>query len=67
MTKPHGMTGKKNALKDESEKKSSYIHMRVEQERKARYVREASGQGLKLAAWILDACDEKIDRETGNQ
>ena len=64
--KPHHMTGKRNALKPSEERHTAIIHMRVHPEVKSQYVREASGQGMKLTQWILDACDEKIVREVGN-
>lgn len=48
----HGMTGKQNAKKDESEKASSFLHVRVTSEEKARFVAQAQKEGMKLAEWV---------------
>lgn len=47
--------------KPEDEKASSYLHLRVRQEDKARWVRQAQASGQKLAEWVRDRLDD-----TGN-
>lgn len=46
----HGNTGSANAAK--SEVKQSQIQMRVSQEQKAKWVKQAQKEGLKLSEWI---------------
>jgi uncharacterized protein (DUF1778 family) len=51
-TKPHGMTGKRNAAKDDSSA-TSFIHARCKPQDKAIWVRAAQAEGLKLTEWIV--------------
>jgi hypothetical protein len=46
----HGNTGTANAAK--AEVKQSQIQMRVSQEQKAKWVKQAQKEGLKLSEWI---------------
>lgn len=57
-----GYTGNKNAVKDEFEKASSYIHARCLPGDKAVWVKSAKAEGLKLTEWIINALNEKSIR-----
>lgn len=54
MKKQHGLIGKKNALKSDSEKKLSYIHIRCDRSVKAGAVKTAQKEGKTLSQWITD-------------
>jgi hypothetical protein len=41
------------------EPKGSYLHIRVTQQQKARWVKQAQARGMKLSAWVL----ERLERE----
>ena len=56
MKEEHGNTDNKNAAKEV--KASSHLHIRVEPERKARYVKQAQAEGLKLAEWVKAHLDK---------
>lgn len=40
------------------EPKGSYLHIRVTQEQKARWVKQAQARGVKLSAWVCEKLDE---------
>jgi|LakMenE18May11ns_1017448.scaffolds.fasta_scaffold5413151_1 hypothetical protein len=60
MEKKHGMTGKRNAAKDDCAE--SYIHARCKPQDKASWVRAAQSEGLKLTEWIINTLNEKAPR-----
>lgn len=51
------MRAKPNAQHGE-EPKGSYLHIRVTQEQKAIWVKQAQARGMKLSAWVLDRLDK---------
>ena len=51
MNKQHGMTGKRNAVKEDGA--TSFIHARCKPSDKAVWVRAAQAEGLKLTEWIV--------------
>ncbi len=51
----HGNTGRRNAAKDE--KAESYLHIRVKTSDKARWVKQAQAEGVKLAEWVRQKLD----------
>jgi len=57
MQNKHGNTGNKNALKDERDKATSFIHWRITPADKALLVKAAGGE--KLAAWGLKILREQ--------
>jgi hypothetical protein len=58
-----GYTGNQNASKDEAEKASSFIHARCLPADKARWVKAAQANGVKLTEWIVSALNEKADNQ----
>ena len=58
--KPGGQLNNKNAVKDEG-KATSHLHIRVNPEQKAAWVKAADGK--KLSEWVIDALNQK----TGEQ
>ena len=58
-TKTHGMTNKKNALKEN--KADSFIHMRIPTQLKAVFVRCANGEPL--AKWIIQTCTNEVNKQ----
>lgn len=58
--KKHGNTGRRNAAKTNT--KNSQLNVRISAETKARYVKQAKQESLKLSAWI----QKILDRETSN-
>jgi hypothetical protein len=58
----HGNTGNSNALAGD-EPATSWLQVRVTPEAKAAYVKAAQAEGVKLSAWVLAACDERLDRD----
>lgn len=55
------MRTKPNAQHGE-EPKGSYLHIRVTQQQKARWVRQAQARGMKLSAWVC----EKLEATDGS-
>jgi hypothetical protein len=53
-TKPHGMTGKKNAVKNDAA--TSQLQIRCTPAQKAAWVHAAGGH--KLSAWVIDALNK---------
>lgn len=51
-----------NAVKDEAEKASSFLHIRATRDDKSRWVRAANSKRLKLATWVTDV----LNRASGN-
>lgn len=49
--KPHGMTGKRNAAKDD--RASDNIHFRCRPEDKVAWSVDAEASGMKLSEWIV--------------
>lgn len=47
------LKGNKNATKPEADKATSWIQMRVAREEKARFVRQAQNENMKLTEWAL--------------
>jgi hypothetical protein len=60
MNNKHGMTGKRNAAKDDGA--TSFIHARCKPQDKAVWVRVAQSEGLKLTEWIVNTLNEKAPR-----
>lgn len=54
MTKEHGMTGKRNASKNDDEKKTSHIHIRCDSKLKSEAEKTAQENGKTLSQWITD-------------
>lgn len=44
------------------EPKGSHLHIRVTQEQKARWVKQAQARGMKLSAWVLDRLEATDNR-----
>lgn len=50
MRKPNAQHGE--------EPKSSYLHIRVTKQQKARWVKKAQARGMKLSAWVCERLEE---------
>jgi hypothetical protein len=57
----HGNSGNRNAKKEK--KADSFIQMRVLTRRKSAYKKQASKEGKKLTAWILEQCEKGLSDE----
>lgn len=55
MKKPNAQHG--------DEPKGSYLHIRVTQQQKAKWVKQAQARGMKLSAWVCDRL-EATDKRT---
>lgn len=55
------MSKKPNAQHGD-EPKGSYLHIRVTQEQKARWVKKAQARGMKLSAWVCDRLEATDNR-----
>lgn len=42
------------------EPKGSYLHIRVTQEQKARWVKQAQARGMKLSAWVIEMLGDSL-------
>lgn len=56
----HGLSKQKSNAQKGDKAKDSWLQVRVEKERKSRYVKMAREQGLKLSDFILNALDEHL-------
>ena len=56
----HPNNGNKYAVKDDSDKATSFIHARCKQSDKANWVRTAQVEGLKLTEWIVKTLNNNI-------
>lgn len=56
----HGLTKQKSNAQKNEQAKDSWIQIRVEKERKSKYVHLARKKGLKLSDFILNALDESL-------
>jgi uncharacterized protein (DUF1778 family) len=54
--------GNQNARKDETDKSLSMITARCHTSDKAQWVKAAQDEGVKLTDWIIDACNQKLQR-----
>ena len=61
--KPHGNTGKQNALKPDELKAESFIHARCKRSDKAKWVIAARHEGMKLTEWIIRNLNEKSSKK----
>ena len=52
------MQAKPNAQHGD-EPKSSFLHIRVTRQQKARWVKQAQARGMKLSAWVLEKLEPK--------
>lgn len=62
MNKPTNYHGNKNAVKDDSVKKLSYIHARCTRKEKAAYVHEAKSKGMKLTDWVIETLNMRVEK-----
>ena len=60
------MKGNDNAKKDEADKATALVQMRMTPEKKSRYVREAKRNGLTISAWIQRHMDQVCDESDVN-
>lgn len=44
------------------EPKGSFLHIRVTQEQKAKWVKQAQSRGMKLSAWVLEKLEPSVKR-----
>jgi hypothetical protein len=44
------------------EPKGSFLHIRVTQEQKAKWVKQAQSQGMKLSDWVLEKLETSVKR-----
>lgn len=51
-------TKNKNAVKDDLEKSSGYIHARCKKADKAGWVKTAQSKGMKLTEWIVKTLND---------
>ena len=58
--KPHGNTGKKNALKGD-DVADAYLHIRCTKAQKGEYIKASRSKGLKLTQWALEHLDKIIN------
>jgi hypothetical protein len=58
--KPHGNTGKQNALKPDELKAESFIHARCKRSDKAKWVIASRAEGLKLTEWIVKNLNKSV-------
>jgi hypothetical protein len=57
-----GYAGNKNAAKPDDERLSSTVTARCLPGDKAAWVKAAQDEGVKLTDWIIDACNQKLQR-----
>lgn len=60
----HGLTKQKSNAQKNEQAKDSWIQIRVEKERKSKYVHLARKKGLKLSDFILQTLDEATQQKT---
>ncbi|EBF8123397.1 hypothetical protein MCH33_001706 [Salmonella enterica subsp. enterica serovar Agbeni] len=61
-SKPHGLTGRRNAAKVKTA--SAQLQIRMHPDEKARFAALAESAGLSLSAWAIDAMKEKAKNKT---
>ncbi|WP_257211066.1 DUF1778 domain-containing protein [Erwinia amylovora] len=59
--KTHGMTGKRNAVKEKTASAQLQIRLRPDDKRTCAALADAAG--LTLSAWVLKAMEEKAEKD----
>ncbi|EBO1314127.1 hypothetical protein ABN12_003198 [Salmonella enterica subsp. enterica serovar Mississippi] len=60
-SKPHGLTGRRNAAKEKTA--SAQLQIRMHPDEKAHFAALAGAMGLSLSAWTIEAMKEKAEKQ----